>query len=81
MCLAIPACVTEIISPEMVRVRVGDAETFMETCSMLLPEQPKIGEYLIIHAGFALRVLDPLEAEESLLLLKEVAEVGTVMEF
>lgn len=81
MCLAVPVCITEIISDEMVKARVGDAETYMDVCVMLLPEAPKIGEYMIVHAGFALRVLDPLVAEESLALLRQVAENGEVVTF
>ena len=48
---------------------------------MLLEKAPKVGDYLIVHAGFALRVLEEKEASEALTLLKEVAETGQVVEF
>ena len=35
---------------------------------------PEIGDYLIVHAGFAIHTLDPEEAEKNLKLLKEMAE-------
>lgn len=35
---------------------------------------PEIGDYLIVHAGFAIHTLDPAEAETNLKLLKEMAE-------
>lgn len=81
MCLAVPACVTEMVGDEIARVRVGDGETFMDVSTMLLEEAPKIGEYAIIHAGFILRILDPIEAEESLKLLRQVAEMGELIHF
>lgn len=81
MCLAVPVCMVEMINEDMAKVRVGEGETYMDICIMLLPEPPKVGEYMIVHAGFALRVLDPVEAEEALKLLRQVAEVGEVIEF
>ena len=81
MCLAVPACVTEMVGDEIARVRVGDGETFMDVSTMLLEEAPKAGDYVIVHAGFILRVLDPIEAEESLKLLRQVAEIGEVIKF
>jgi hydrogenase expression/formation protein HypC len=41
---------------------------------MLLPEPAEVGDYLIIHAGFAIRKLDLQEAQESLTILRELAE-------
>jgi hydrogenase expression/formation protein HypC len=40
---------------------------------LLLPEQPQVGDYVIVHAGFALHVVDPDEAAESLRLISELA--------
>ena len=42
--------------------------------TLLLPENVHVGDYLIVHAGFALRVLEPREAEESLKLFRQIAE-------
>ncbi|ABK18624.1 HypC/HybG/HupF family hydrogenase formation chaperone [Syntrophobacter fumaroxidans] len=73
MCLAIPAEVLEI-EDEMATVRVGDA--IRRTSLMLLPEKPKLGDYVIIHAGFALHTVDPQEAMESLRILREMAALA-----
>jgi hydrogenase expression/formation protein HypC len=70
MCLAIPAEVVEI-EDEMATVRVGDA--LRKASLMLLPEKARLGDYLIVHAGFALHRVDPDEAMESLRLLRELA--------
>lgn len=74
MCLAIPVCVTEHLPDEKVKVRIGQGETYMEVSTLLLPEEAHVGDYLIVHAGFALRVLDPQEAQESLALFRQIAE-------
>lgn len=57
----------------MMKVRVGNGPTLLTASSMLLPEPPAVGDYLIVHAGFALRRLDPTEAQESLAALMEFA--------
>lgn len=72
MCLAIPAEVLEIEN-EMATVRVGDA--LRKASLMLLPEKAQLGDYVIVHAGFALHKVDPEEARESLRLLRELASM------
>lgn len=73
MCLAIPAEVV-LIEDEMATVRIGDA--LRKASLMLLPEPAQLGDYLIIHAGFALHKVDPQEAQESLRLLREMASMA-----
>ncbi len=73
MCLAIPAEIIEI-EEEMAVVSVGGA--LRKASLMLLPEPPKEGDYVIVHAGFALHTVDPAEAEESLRLLRELASAA-----
>jgi hydrogenase expression/formation protein HypC len=74
MCLAIPVQVVEIQGENMVRVRVGHSRTFLSTSTMLLPEQPNIGDYLSVHAGFAMHSLTEEEARNSLDAFRELAE-------
>ncbi|MBQ9407053.1 MAG: HypC/HybG/HupF family hydrogenase formation chaperone [Desulfovibrio sp.] len=76
MCLAIPARIEELQEADMARVRVGNSNTFLTASVMLLPEPPKVGDYVIVHAGFALHTLPPKEAEESLKALREFAEAA-----
>ena len=73
MCLAIPTQVVEILDNTMMKVRVGNGPTVITASSMLLPEPPQIGDYHIVHAGFALRKLDPTEAQDTLAALLEFA--------
>ena len=74
MCLAIPVQVVELQGETMARVRVGNSQTFLTASTMLLPEQPKIGDYLIVHAGFAMHSLTEEEALSSLEAFRELAE-------
>ncbi|MFV0420741.1 HypC/HybG/HupF family hydrogenase formation chaperone [Oleidesulfovibrio sp.] len=75
MCLAIPAEIEELLDGDMAKCRVGKSDTFVTVSTMLLEEPPAIGDFLIVHAGFALRKLDPLEAQESLRLLRQMANI------
>lgn len=74
MCLAIPARIEELQGEGMARVRVGESQTFLTASVMLLPEPPNVGDYVIVHAGFALHTMTPQEAEDSLSALRELAE-------
>ncbi len=77
MCLAIPSEIMEI-DGEMAVVSVGGA--LRKASLMLLPEPPGLGDFVIVHAGFALHTVDPVEAEESLRLLRELAAAGDIEE-
>lgn len=72
MCLAIPAEIIEV-HEDMATVRVGEA--MRKASLMLLPEPAEPGEFVIVHAGFALHKVDPGEAAESLKLLRELASL------
>ena len=89
MCLAIPAQIVELqpegmarvrvgeSEPEgMARVRVGESDTYLTASMHLLPEPPKVGDYVIVHAGFALHSMNPQEAQESLAALRELVEAS-----
>jgi hydrogenase expression/formation protein HypC len=72
MCLAVPAEIIQL-NDGVATCRVGDSQSTIRASTMLLPEIPALGDYLIIHAGFALRVMDLAEAKESLRMLREDA--------
>ena len=73
MCLAVPAEVLSVEN-ELAVCRVDQGKTTVKASLMLLPESPKVVEFLIIHAGFALRILDKEQAEETLRTLDHAAE-------
>ncbi|KYH38932.1 MAG: hydrogenase [Candidatus Hecatellales archaeon B24] len=73
MCLAIPAKVLEV-SGSRARVDFGGGVTREVNVSLL--EKVKVGDYVIVHAGFAIQILDSEEAEKTLKLWEEVLEAG-----
>ena len=64
MCLGVPGKIVEIYERGVVR----------EACLSYVPEA-QVGEYTIIHVGFALNVISEEEAQETLSLLREIAEL------
>ncbi|MFH1913062.1 MAG: HypC/HybG/HupF family hydrogenase formation chaperone [Pseudomonadota bacterium] len=74
MCLAIPAEIIEI-NDSVATCRVGEGDTTVQASIMLLDEEVTLGDYIIIHAGFALRRLDPKEAQETLKILRDMVEL------
>ena len=72
MCLAIPS---KIIS---IKDGMGtiDVDGVTRTCSLLLLENPQEGDWVIVHAGFALHKIDETAAMESLSILKEAAALA-----
>jgi hydrogenase expression/formation protein HypC len=73
MCLAIPIRVEQVLPGDMARVTLGGVS---KTVSIGLVEDVRVGDYLLIHVGFALTRLDPEEAERTLLLMHEAAVPG-----
>ncbi|MDR2503611.1 MAG: HypC/HybG/HupF family hydrogenase formation chaperone [Deltaproteobacteria bacterium] len=73
MCLAVPVKVEALLEAGMARCRVGESETFVLVSDALLEVPPVVGDYLIVHAGFALRRMETEEAEETLELLRQLA--------
>lgn len=71
MCLAIPGKIVEIVDVEnqIAKVEVGGVKRNINT-GML--DDTRIGDYVLIHVGFAMSKIDEHEAEETLRLLKEI---------
>lgn len=74
MCLAIPAEILEI-SDGVATCKVGEGDTTVQASIMLLDEEVTVGDYIIIHAGFALRKLDQKEAQETLKILRDMVDL------
>ena len=70
MCLGIPS---KIISIEDSRAIIDVYGAQRDISLMLLEDQVKIGDYVIVHAGFAIHKIDEQAALETLKLLKEAA--------
>ena len=70
MCLAIPSKIIDIDENGMALI---DADGVKRKTSLLLVEDARVGDYVIVHAGFALRKVDEEAALETIQLLKEAA--------
>jgi len=76
MCLGIPGKIIEIedsIGMKMAKIDFGGV--IRSACIEAIPEA-KIGDYTIIHAGFALNLLSEKEAMDTLSLLQEIADLS-----
>lgn len=71
MCLAIPARVVELTTSEMGIVDLGGVR---KEISLSLVDDVAVGDYVIVHVGYALNKLDPEEAEKTLALFAEMAQ-------
>lgn len=69
MCLALPAQVVAIQSTTQATVSLGGIK---KDVSLELVPSAKVGDYVIIHVGFAIGLLDPEQAEETLRLIDSV---------
>ncbi|HMX16127.1 MAG TPA: HypC/HybG/HupF family hydrogenase formation chaperone [Rhodocyclaceae bacterium] len=73
MCLAIPARIVEMPDPENAVVDLGGVR---KEVSLALVEDAAVGDYVIVHVGYALQKLDPEEARKTLELFAEMGTLG-----
>jgi len=69
MCLAVPVLVKEIYPDATARVELNGVERI---ASLLMTPEAQVGDYVLIHTGYAISVIDAAEAEETLRLLEEI---------
>lgn len=70
MCLAIPALVKSI-EGQLAEVEVGEVG---RKVSISLTPEVKVGDYVLLHTGYAINIIDEAEAKETLKLLEEIAD-------
>jgi len=74
MCLAVPV--------KIVSINGDEAETEIagvrRRVSIALTPEAKIGDYALLHTGYAIGIIDEAEAEETLKLLEEIASLSEV---
>ena len=72
MCLAIPVLIKSIEDKEA-EVEIGG---ITRRISLWLTPEARVGDYALVHTGYAINILDQEEAEETLRLLREIAELA-----
>jgi hydrogenase expression/formation protein HypC len=72
MCLAIPTQITTIDDQQMATVALGGVE---RRISLIMTPEAQVGDYVLVHTGYAISVLSPEEAQASLEAFAELAEI------
>jgi len=70
MCLAVPVRVAALLENQWAEIEVGGIHNRISTA---LIDAVAVGDYVIVHAGFAIARLDVEEAEKTLALFQEIA--------
>ena len=71
MCLAIPALIKSINGMEA-EAELGGVS---RKISIMLTPEVKVGDYVLLHTGYSITVLDEAEAQETLDILRQISEV------
>jgi len=76
MCLAVPGKVVSIdeSNPELKMAKVNFSGVSKEVCIQWLPDV-SVGDYVLVHVGFALNKIDEKDAEETLRILREMGDI------
>ena len=75
MCLAIPVRVVELVGEDQA---VVDLDGVRKEVSLSLVDGVNVGDYVILHVGYALTRLDPEEAERTLALFAQAGQAAGV---
>lgn len=71
MCLSVPARIVELRG----RLATVDVMGNRREADVSLVDDPQVGDYVLVHAGFAIEKMSPEDAAESLRLWEEMARV------
>jgi hydrogenase expression/formation protein HypC len=82
MCLAIPGKIESITGEATDVMNIKGKVNFggiLKQVSLAYVPQAKVGDYVIVHVGFALSIVDPEEAMKVFAYLKEMGEIDEVL--
>jgi hydrogenase expression/formation protein HypC len=82
MCLGVPGKVTQIDTESPLGLTMGKVSfggIAKDVCLAYVPEA-QVGDYVIVHAGFAISLIDEAEAQEVFALLRQMGELGELEE-
>jgi hydrogenase expression/formation protein HypC len=77
MCLAIPTKIKEINASGIAMVELGGVE---RQISLIMTPEAEVGDYVLVHTGYAISLMDPEEAQASLEAVAELAEIQAEMD-
>ena len=76
MCLAVPMKVTEIVDS----TAICEVDGVRREGSLMMLDDVAVGDYVLLHAGFAIERIDPEEAQKTLEVFREVLDAGLLPE-
>lgn len=76
MCLAVPMRVVEIAAG----TATCEIDGVRREGSLMMLDGVEVGDYVLLHAGFAIEKIDPVEAQKTLDLFREVLDAGLLPE-
>ena len=75
MCLGIPGKIVEVYTAnDLTMGKIDFGGVVREACLVYIPDA-KVGDYTLVHVGFALNLISEQEAQETLELLREISEI------
>ena len=77
MCLAIPTQITTIDDNGIATVELGGVE---RQISLIMTPDAQVGDYVLVHTGYAISLMDPEEAQASLEAFAELAVIQQELE-
>jgi hydrogenase expression/formation protein HypC len=72
MCLAVPGMIIELAEAGLALVEIGGVKTKV---SLMLVDNAGLGDYVLVHAGFAIEKIDRYEAQRTIELFEEIAKL------
>ncbi len=78
MCLAIPGKVVEVVDDDTLQIDFGGV--IRQVKSTLLEEKPKLNDYVLVHIGYAMAIVEEEDALETLRLLAEIESFNVNVE-
>ncbi len=78
MCLAIPGKVVEVVDDDTIQVDFGGV--LRQVKSTLLEDKPKLDDYVLVHIGYAMAIVEEEDALETLRLLAEIESFNVNVE-
>jgi len=75
MCLGIPGKITEIYQKDSLQMAKIDFDGIIKEVCLAYTPEAEVGNYALIHVGFAISLMDEEEAQETLKLLQEMVDL------
>ena len=80
MCLAVPGKIVSIVGEDLERQARVDFGGVLKEVNLAYVPEAKVGDYVLVHVGFAISVVDEEEAGKVFGYLKEMGELGELAE-